>query len=211
MAQEDLKSLCYSLPPNGIVRPYYYPSSCYVLTFFKLAKVLGSFLTKKSNLLPTPESVQLKLRSRIFSDPSNLFAFEHDPVKSYTRFSIGTLEDRASGFRAVDLGEEEVVSETQETTPTNLEDIDDDMGVNPSPEIVGGKDEHKLKERQLQCEIDLMKKVQTKIDALPGITFEEAFEATDVIGKCPFKAELLFGYDQGKKIKMVQMVSRKST
>ncbi|GJX53692.1 hypothetical protein Tco_0282061 [Tanacetum coccineum] len=48
-------------------------------------------------------------------------------------------------------------------------------------------------ERKLQCEIDLMKRVQKEIDALPGITFEEAFEATDVIGKCPFKAELLFG------------------
>ncbi|GJW26555.1 hypothetical protein Tco_0040366 [Tanacetum coccineum] len=56
--------------------------------------------------------------------------------------------------------------------------------------------------RKLQCEIDLMKRVQKEIDALPGITFEEAFEATDVIGKCPFKAELIFGYDQGKKIKM---------
>ncbi|GJT72299.1 hypothetical protein Tco_1031585 [Tanacetum coccineum] len=66
-------------------------------------------------------------------------------------------------------------------------------------------------ERKLQCEIDLMKRVQKEIDALPGITFEEDFEATDVIGKCPFKAELLFGYDQGKKIKMVQMVARKST
>ncbi|GKB90930.1 putative reverse transcriptase domain-containing protein [Tanacetum coccineum] len=34
----------------------------------------------------------------------------------------------------------------------------------------------------VKCEIDLMKRVQKEIDALPGITFEEAFEATDVIG-----------------------------
>ncbi|GJR50649.1 hypothetical protein Tco_1401170 [Tanacetum coccineum] len=37
-------------------------------------------------------------------------------------------------------------------------------------------------ERKLQCEIDLMKRVQKEIDALPGITFEEAFKVTDVIG-----------------------------
>ncbi|GKF08144.1 hypothetical protein Tco_0042368, partial [Tanacetum coccineum] len=66
-------------------------------------------------------------------------------------------------------------------------------------------------ERKLESEIELMKKVQNEIDALPGITFEEAFEATDVIGKCPLKAEMLFGYDQGKKIRMVKMVARKST
>ncbi|GJW25167.1 hypothetical protein Tco_0038978 [Tanacetum coccineum] len=36
-------------------------------------------------------------------------------------------------------------------------------------------------ERKLQCKIDLMKIVQKEIDALLGITFEEACEATDVI------------------------------
>ncbi|GJX17085.1 putative reverse transcriptase domain-containing protein, partial [Tanacetum coccineum] len=39
----------------------------------------------------------------------------------------------------VDLDEEEVISETEETTTTNFEDKDVDMGVNPSLEIVGGK------------------------------------------------------------------------
>ena len=66
-------------------------------------------------------------------------------------------------------------------------------------------------ERKIQCEIDLMKKVQNEIDVIPGISFGEAYEAINVIGKCPFKAEMLFGYDQGKKIRMVQMVARKST
>ncbi|GJV97658.1 hypothetical protein Tco_1549235 [Tanacetum coccineum] len=33
-----------------------------------------------------------------------------------------------------------------------------------------------------KCEIDLMKRVQKEIDALLGITFEEAFKVTDVIG-----------------------------
>ncbi|GKD05591.1 hypothetical protein Tco_1180565 [Tanacetum coccineum] len=47
-------------------------------------------------------------------------------------------------------------------------------------------------ETKLQSQIELMKKVQNEIDALPGITFEEAFEATYVIGKCPLKAEMLF-------------------
>ena len=64
-------------------------------------------------------------------------------------------------------------------------------------------------EIKLQNEIELMKKVQNEIDALPRITFEEAFEATDVIGKCPLKAEMLFGYEQEKKIRMVKMVARK--
>ncbi|GJW61635.1 hypothetical protein Tco_0110970 [Tanacetum coccineum] len=66
-------------------------------------------------------------------------------------------------------------------------------------------------ERKLESEIELMKKVQNEIDALPGITFEEDFEATDVIWKCPLKAEMLFRYDQGEKIRMVKMVARKST
>ncbi|GKC31221.1 retrovirus-related pol polyprotein from transposon TNT 1-94 [Tanacetum coccineum] len=164
------------------------------------------------------------------------------PFIYYHKLSTIFGKDRATGTRAEDLGEEEVVSETEETTPNNVEDKDVDIGVNPSPEIVEGKgtkckrgktyefihiyssssdmlnntinaigNEMNLnlskmandQERKLQCEIDLMKRVQKEIDALPGITFEEAFEATDVIGKCPFKAELLFGYDQGKKINMI--------
>ncbi|GKC97899.1 hypothetical protein Tco_1168174 [Tanacetum coccineum] len=61
------------------------------------------------------------------------------PFIYYHKLSTIFGKDQASGFRAVDLGEEEVVSETEETTPTNFEDINVDMGVNPSPEIVGGK------------------------------------------------------------------------
>ncbi|PWA53180.1 hypothetical protein CTI12_AA448890 [Artemisia annua] len=152
------------------------------------------------------------------------------PFIYYHKLATIFGKDRASGSRAVDLGEEEVVSETEETTPTDIEGIHVDSGVNPSLENVGvkarvirlitpsinemNKNLSKMAnedERKIQCEIDLMKKVQNEIDALPDITFEEAYEAINVIGKCPFKAEMLFGYDQGKKIRMVQMVARKST
>ncbi|GJU85460.1 hypothetical protein Tco_1293006 [Tanacetum coccineum] len=85
------------------------------------------------------------------------------PFIYYHKLSTIFGKDRAMGSRAVDLGEEEVVYEMEKTTPTNFEDIDIDMGVNLSPKIVGGK-------------------VQKEIDALLGITFEEAFKVTDVIG-----------------------------
>ncbi|GJR32015.1 hypothetical protein Tco_1108247 [Tanacetum coccineum] len=101
----------------------------------------------------------------------------------------------------------------EETTPTNCEDIDVNMGVNPSPEIVSDKGTKRKRSKTdefihiysstsdtLNNSINAIK----EIDALSGIIFEEAFEATGVIGKCPFKAELLFGYDQGKKIKMAR-------
>ena len=55
-------------------------------------------------------------------------------------------------------------------------------------------------EIKLQNDIELMKKVQNEIDALPRITFEEAFEETYVIGKCPLKAEMLFGLIRRKKL-----------
>ncbi|GKD20799.1 hypothetical protein Tco_1222502, partial [Tanacetum coccineum] len=140
------------------------------------------------------------------------------PFIYYHKLSTIFGKDHATGSRSEDLGEEDVVSDTEETTPTNCEDIDVDMGVNPSPEIVSGKGTKRKRcktdefihiyssssdtlnnsinaigkemninlnkmandqERKLQCEIDLMKRVQKEIDALPGITFEEAFEATD--------------------------------
>lgn len=137
------------------------------------------------------------------------------------------------------LGDEENVSETQETTTIDLEDQDIDMFADPSPRGVDGKSNKRKRgkidellhmysescttfcntitsignemnvnssrrandhERKVQSEIDLMRRLQNDIDSLPDITFEEANEAIDVIGKCPLKAERLFGYYQGKKI-----------
>ncbi|GJW48731.1 hypothetical protein Tco_0080377 [Tanacetum coccineum] len=85
---------------------------------------------------------------------------------------ISTIFGKTSfGFRAVDLGEKKFSSDTLNNT---INAIGNEMNINLSKMAND-------QERQLQREIDLMKKVQTKIDALPGITFEEAFEATDVI------------------------------
>ncbi|PWA88982.1 RNA-binding protein Lupus La [Artemisia annua] len=161
------------------------------------------------------------------------------PFIYYHKLATIFGKDRASGSRAVDLGEEEVVSETEETTPTDIEGIDVDSGVNPSLENVGVKGTKRKRcktdelihiyssscdtfhntinaignemnknlskmanedERKIQCEIDLMKKVQNEIDALPDITFEEAYEAINVIGKCPFKAinEAINALDEDK-------------
>ncbi|GJR99818.1 hypothetical protein Tco_0316327 [Tanacetum coccineum] len=144
------------------------------------------------------------------------------PFIYYHKLSTIFGKDRTTGSRAEDLGEEEVVSDTEETTPTNCEDIDVNMGVNPSPEIVSDKGTKRKRsktdefihiysstsdtlnnsinairkemninlskmandqERKLQYEIDLMKRVQKEIDALLGITYEEAFAATMDIGK----------------------------
>ncbi|GJV14255.1 probable L-cysteine desulfhydrase, chloroplastic [Tanacetum coccineum] len=175
--------------------------------------------------------------------------FRNKAFPLFDKLSTVFGKDRASGSRAIDLGDDEVVSEAHQTAPTNLEDKDIDKHVLPSPQGVDGKstkckrsksDEfanmyselctmlnntitamgndmnmnlNKMandNDRKLESEIELMKKVQNEIDALLGITFEEAFEATNVIGKCPLKAEMLFGYDQGNKIGMVKMVARKS-
>ncbi|GJS79831.1 RNA-binding protein Lupus La [Tanacetum coccineum] len=62
------------------------------------------------------------------------------PFIYYHKLSTIFGKDHATGSRSEDLGEEDVVSDTEETTPTNCEDIDVNMGVNPSPEIVSGKD-----------------------------------------------------------------------
>ncbi|GJZ85921.1 RNA-binding protein Lupus La [Tanacetum coccineum] len=176
--------------------------------------------------------------------------FRNKAFPLFDKLSTVFGKDRASGSRAIDLGDDEVVSEAHQTAPTDLEDEDIDRCVRPSPQGVDGKSKKRKRsksdefahmysesctmlnnsittmgnemnmnlskmandnERKLESEIELMKKVQNEIDALPGITFEEAFEATYVIGKCPLKAEMLFGYDQGKKIRMVKMVARKST
>ncbi|GJR89139.1 NB-ARC domains-containing protein [Tanacetum coccineum] len=90
--------------------------------------------------------------------------FGDKPFPLYHKLSLVFGKDRATGSQATDVGDDEVVSETQENALIDLEDDDIDTYVRPSP-----------------------RDVQNQIDALPGITFEEAFEAIDVIGKCPLE------------------------
>nr|GEV47309.1 hypothetical protein [Tanacetum cinerariifolium] len=81
-----------------------------------------------------------------------------------------------------------IYSSSSDTLNNTINAIRNEMNINLSKMANDQK-------RKLQCEINLMKRVQKEIDALPRITFEEAFEVTDDIGKCSFKHELLFGYD----------------
>nr|GEU37828.1 hypothetical protein [Tanacetum cinerariifolium] len=124
----------------------------------------------------------------------------------YHKLSAIFGKDRSNRSRAIDLGDEDVVGETQETTTNDLENQDIDMVAGPSPRGVDGKSKKRKRGKTdellhiiVQSEIDLMRRVQNEIDVLPGITFEEANEAIDVIGSCPLKAERLFEYDNMEK------------
>ncbi|PWA83322.1 hypothetical protein CTI12_AA169850 [Artemisia annua] len=173
--------------------------------------------------------------------------FRDKPFPLYHKLSTVFGKDRANGYRAIDLGDDEVVSETQETAPTDLEDEDIDAHVGPSPKGADGKSNKRKRSKsddlsrmysesctmfnntittmgnemnlhlskmandseiKLQNEIELMKKVQNEIDALPRITFEEAFEATDVIGKCPLKAEMLFGLPRLLRLSFMRVTGK---
>ncbi|GKF94321.1 hypothetical protein Tco_0284021, partial [Tanacetum coccineum] len=67
-----------------------------------------------------------------------------DVWDSYLKLSTVFGKDRASGSQAIDLGDDEVVSEAHQIAPSDLEDEDID--------------------RKLESEIELMKKVQNEID-----------------------------------------------
>ncbi|GKB85829.1 hypothetical protein Tco_0958101, partial [Tanacetum coccineum] len=170
------------------------------------------------------------------------YVFKDKSFPLYHKLSTIFGKDRANGSRAIDLGDEEDVGETQETTTNDLEEENIDMVDGPSPRGVDGQSKKRKRgktdellhmysessttlnntitlignemnmnlskmandnERRVQSEIDLMRRVQNKIDVLPGIMFEEANEAIDVFGSCPLKAERLFGYDNVEKIQMV--------
>ncbi|GJR33519.1 hypothetical protein Tco_1209203 [Tanacetum coccineum] len=115
-------------------------------------------------------------------------------VETLIDLSIIFGKDRANGSRAIDLGDEEDVGETQETTTMICDDQETISDVllhessttlNNTITLIGNEMNMNLikmandNERRVQSEIDLMRRVQNKIDVLPGIMFEEANEARE--------------------------------
>ncbi|GJZ28766.1 hypothetical protein Tco_0573413 [Tanacetum coccineum] len=146
------------------------------------------------------------------------YIFKDKSFPLYHKLSTIFGKDRANGSRAIDLGDEEDVGETQETTTMICDDQETISDVllhessttlNNTITLIGNVMNMNLikmandNERRVQSEIDLMRRVQNKIDVLPSIMFEEANEAINVFGSCPLKAERLFGYDNVEKIQMV--------
>ncbi|GJV28330.1 hypothetical protein Tco_1384778 [Tanacetum coccineum] len=109
--------------------------------------------------------------------------FSWDPLQGRLPISAEIVSDKGTKRKRSKTDEFiHIYSSTSDTLNNFINAIGKEMNINLSKMAND-------QERKLQYEIDLMKRVQKEIDALPGITFEEAFEATrDVLifTKCPF-------------------------